>query len=496
MKKTTKNIVIALAVLLVLGVAAAVLMLTNPSAETEENTSSSESSELADKIIDKEIADVESVAIQNNETGETLTLVPAKNSADSEANDTFTVEGWEDEDVTTSSVLSLAQAFYSITPTKELGTVENLAEYGLDGEGAYKATVTYTDGTSDTVLVGSEAGETYGWYILYNDSVYIAPLSTNLTKSKYSFISTDVLSIPDLTTEDDEGNETTLTPELSSLHLSGTNFPEEIQLGLSDDELLLYEITEPIFAGASSTRIDSLLEQLQTVSATGVAAVQATDEQLAQYGLDTPSAVVEYTLNGETHTLRVGDKSSGIYSLMADDNRTIYLVEESSVDSWAEATLFDMRDGFIRLPNIKSVQYFTVESANGTDTYTIERTLNEERSTETTPFYDITKVSLDGEEIEYDNYQPFYQLCLSVSVLNEDLREPEGDPVLTLHYTFFDGHEEEVCFYTVSDADRRCVATLNGEVTGIVRTSDVESILEAQPIVAANQSIEPAEDEE
>ena len=185
MKKTTRNIIISLAVLLVLGAAAAVLILTNPSAVETEESSSSTSSESMDKIIDKEIADVESVAIENAESGETITLVPTKSSADSEENDTFTIEGWEDEEVLTSDALSLAQAFYSITPTKELGTVENLAEYGLDGDGAYKATVTGTDGSTETVVVGSEAGETYGWYILYNDTVYIAPLSTNLYQGKY-----------------------------------------------------------------------------------------------------------------------------------------------------------------------------------------------------------------------------------------------------------------------------------------------------------------------
>ena len=136
MKKTTRNIIISLAVLLVLGAAAAVLILTNPSAVETAESSSSTSSESMDKIIDKEIADVESVAIENAESGETITLVPTKSSADSEENDTFTIEGWEDEEVLTSDALSLAQAFYSITPTKELGTVENLAEYGLDGDGA------------------------------------------------------------------------------------------------------------------------------------------------------------------------------------------------------------------------------------------------------------------------------------------------------------------------------------------------------------------------
>ena len=495
MKKTTRNIIISLAVLLVLGAAAAVLILTNPSAVETEESSSSTSSESMDKIIDKEIADVESVAIENAESGETITLVPTKSSADSEENDTFTIEGWEDEKVLTSDALSLAQAFYSITPTKELGTVENLAEYGLDGDGAYKATVTGTDGSTETVVVGSEAGETYGWYILYNDTVYIAPLSTNLSMTKYDFIDTEVLSIPDLTSEDDEGNETTLAPEMESLRLSGTNYPQEIKLGLSDDELLLYEITEPIFAGVNSTRMDSLIEQLQNVTADGVAAVQATDEEIARYGLDEPSAVVEYELNNEKHTLRLGDETSGVYSLMADDDRTIYLIDSSSVDSWSNATLFDMRDAYIRLPNIKSIQYLTLESADSTEVYEVERTLDEERSTETSPHYDSTKVTLDGEEIDYETaYQPLYQLCLAVSVLNEDIREPEGEPILTVRYTYFDGGDEEICFYQDPDEERRCIATLNGVPSGIVRTSDVESILEAKPIVAAHEALEEEEE--
>ena len=473
MKKTTKNIIIALAVLVVLGAAAAALILTSPAADPEESSSSSVSSETLDKLIDKDIADVQKVAIKNSESGEVLTLVPIKSSADSEANDAFTVEGWENEDVLTSNVMTLAKAFYSITPTKELGAVEDLAEYGLSGSGAYEATVTYTDGSTDTVLVGSEAGETYGWYILYNDSVYIAPLST----------------------EDVEGNETTLTPELESLHLSGTNYPEEIQLNTSDDELLLYEITEPVYAGASSTRIDSLLEQLQNVTASGVVAVQATEEDLEKHGLDEPSAIAEFELNNEKHTLRLGDRTEGIYSLMVDDNKTIYLIDEASVDSWANASVFEMRDGFIRLPNIKSVEKLSVEADDGTDVYTVERTLDEERSTETSPYYDITKVTLDGKEIDYDNYQPFYQMCLSVSVLNEEIREPQGEPALTLRYTYFDGREEVVSFYKDASADRRYIATLNGEVSGIVRSTDVEKILEAKPVLAQNQPV-VAEDEE
>ena len=108
MKKTTKNIIIALAVLVVLGAAAAALILTSPAADPEESSSSSVSSETLDKLIDKDIADVQKVAIKNSESGEVLTLVPIKSSADSEANDAFTVEGWENEDVLTSNVMTVS----------------------------------------------------------------------------------------------------------------------------------------------------------------------------------------------------------------------------------------------------------------------------------------------------------------------------------------------------------------------------------------------------
>lgn len=492
MKKTTKNIIIALAVLLVLGVAAAVLMLTGPSAEPEESSSSA-SSEAVEKLVDRSITEVDNIVMESAESGESITMIPTKSSDDKEENDTFTIQGWEDEAVLNSNVLNLAMKFYSITPTKEIGTVKDLSEYGLSGNGEYKGTVTYTDGSKDTVIIGKEAGETYGRYILYHDLVYIAPASTYLTQSKYEFIDKAVLAIPNAVVEDAEGNESETAPDLESLHLSGTNYPQEIQMGLSDDEVLAYDITEPIYGGANTTMVDSLIEQLQNVTASGVVAVKATEEEIAEYKLDEPAAIAEFELGGEKHTIRLGEKTDKAYAMMIDDNTTIYTIDEANVSSWANTSLYTLRDGFIRLPFIKSVSKLTVTAADGTDVYDIERVLNEERSTETTPFYDLT-ISKDGEEIEYDNYQPFYQMLLSVSLLNEDIREPEGDPVLTVRYEYYYGGYEEVSFYKDPDAERRYIATLNGQPTGAVRSSDIQEILEAKPILAENQPVEEEEE--
>lgn len=482
MKKTTKNIIIALAVLLVLGGAVAALVLTSPKQEAESSSESSVSSEALAKIIDKQIGDIKDIEVKNNESGETLRLLPVKGAADSEAADTFTVEGLENADVLTANAASLAEKIYSLTPTKSLGKIENLSEYGLTGDGAVKVLVQYKDGTSDTLIYGSEGGESYGRYLLYKDEVYIVPVSTYLTVNALSFINTELVSIAAPKVKDEAGNETEGASELQSLTLSGTRFPQTIRVGLSEDDIMVYEMFEPISSGTGTTKTENIMAALQTVKAAGVVAVDATDEQMKEYGLDVPVAVAEYTINGESHKIQLGEKRSGLYGMLLDDSRTIYTVAEADVTEWADATLFSMRDGYVRLPNIKNVETLTVEAADGTDVYDVTRVLNEEKSTEENPFYDIT-IKHGGEDISYDIYQPFYKLILSVAVLNEELREPAGEPVLRYTYKYFDGGEDEVAFYLDSSADRRYVVTLNGEVNGIVRASTVDEILAAKPLL-------------
>lgn len=163
------------------------------------------------------------------------------------------------------------------------------------------------------------------------------------------------------------------------------------------------------------------------MTAAGVLAVHATEEDIAKYGLDNPVAVCDYTMNDEHHVIKLGDKTGDLYSMMVDDDTTIYTITDSAVTSWVNIEVYSLRDGFVRLPYIKSVSRVTLTSSTGTDVYDVTRIENEEKSTETNTFYDL-EVSKDGKEINYDYYQPFYQMLLAISVLNEDIQEPQGDP--------------------------------------------------------------------
>ena len=83
----------------------------------------------------------------------------------------------------------------------------------------------------------------------------------------------------------------------------------------------------------------------------------------------------------------------------------------------------DLRLSTIWLPNIQDVETLTL-TAEGDMVYAFSATkvLNEERSTETVPAYDLEIVNAGGEDIDYDLYQDFYQELIGTPVLSVDPR--------------------------------------------------------------------------
>ena len=190
MKKTTKYIIITLVVLIVLGAAAAALILTSPKdSEGDASSSSTVSESTEPALIDKTAEDVKNIGIEDLAADDSYTIIPTETTTSSgDTEQTFTIEGWDDLDVLYSNVKSLADRLYSITPTKKIGAVEDLSEYGLGSGEGYKITMNYTDGTSQTFTIGNKAGESSGSYMLYENEVYIVPVSTYLKQSKYCLL--------------------------------------------------------------------------------------------------------------------------------------------------------------------------------------------------------------------------------------------------------------------------------------------------------------------
>ncbi|MFQ6830289.1 MAG: hypothetical protein ACLRSY_11555, partial [Acutalibacter sp.] len=87
---------------------------------------------------------------------------------------------------------------------------------------------------------------------------------------------------------------------------------------------------------------------------------------------------------------------------------------------------------------------------------------------------------------------PFYQMVLSQAVLSIDgtAYDPE-DLVLEITFAYFDGSDPDIVTYCVAEGqEQRYVALLNGGYNGIVRRSEVDTLLEKLPLVYQDQSVE------
>ena len=219
MKKNIRYLIIMLAVLVVLGGGAAVLLLTQPAADEDASSSSSVASEM---VTDRETSEVATVTVENPNASYVMvpvddgTATSSEESSSSSTSVDFTIDGYQSYDVDISQVTAAVNMAVSIEASKNLGEQEDLAQFGLSGVGAAKVDIQYTDGTSDSFVMGNEAGETSGRYLLKDGVVYItASYSSGLLETPFYFFETDVYTVADRVEEtvDSEGSSSTSTLE-------------------------------------------------------------------------------------------------------------------------------------------------------------------------------------------------------------------------------------------------------------------------------------------
>lgn len=474
MKKTGRNILIMLLVLVVLGGIAAWLFLA-PSQEGEESSSSlssqAVSSAAGEVLMELEAEDVASISVKNQE--DSFQFIPK--------GENFSLQDYEDCELNTTMISSSTKALLSMTASKNLGSQEALKDFGLSGEAAVEVEVTGKDGTAQKLTLGGKAGESAGRYVLKDGTVYIvASVPDQLYGSKYEYFSSYLYSVAERTsvTTDEEGNESTETlPDiLYSLKLSGKNYPETVEIKYDESVTSGYLMTAPVKAESGSNGLTTLSEGVKAPTALGVAAVHLTEELLEEYGLLEPDATVEFTLNADTHTMSVGKADDdGNRYLLLDDRDVVYRVAASTVESWANIPLLKLRMSYIWLSNVKDVKQLSF-TADGTDyRFDMTRTLDEETSTEDSPQYDLTVKNAAGKDIEYEDYRLFYQSLISVAVLSTDRVEFSGEPVFRVEYGYFDNSEKNVIEFYPAENDR-CVAVLNGEFNGVVRKPEIDKL--------------------
>lgn len=496
MKKTARNILIMLAVLLVLGGAAAALLFTQPGDDGGQAGSQAPvSSAPAETVMDRDRTEVSSITVENKEGS--YRMVPQDaGGEESSSTVSFQLEGYENYEVDHGQITASAGSVLSLTVVKNLGAQEDLEAFGLSGQQAVKVTVEYRDGGRDQLVLGDDAAESSGRYLLKDGTVYIVSgLSDRLYESLFTFFPLELFTVPDRT-QDVEGSDGTVTQQaaadlLESARLSGTQFPSPIQIGYDSSRLGNYLITSPVTAESGTEKFELMVASLKSMTADRAVAAGLTKETLEKYGLAQPFAQIEFKLNGAEHTMAVSEEDGdGNRYLIVDDRDVVYQVSADSVSAWAEATLMDLRISYVWLPNIMNVSRLSLTVEGGTAyAFPVTRTKNEERSTEDNVIYNLFPKNAEGKDLEYENYQHLYQQLIAVSVLSQEETPYSGEPVLRAEFQYFSGGEDDVIEYYAAGNDRYA-AVLNGQFNGLVRKSELDRIIALIPELDAGNTVE------
>ena len=201
--------------------------------------------------------------------------------------------------------------------------------------------------------------------------------------------------------------------------------------------------------------------------ALGVYIGEAEEEALKQCGLDQPTAVIElHMAEGSTGTV----SDAGVYDVVDWEERTetltigssksemvayvrfgdeIFTISHFSVNVFTETDPLSTVARYAVATPLNSLERLTVEKAEGTDEYRIEKieVSGDAEQTEDTPQYRCLK---NGEEISYDTFSAAWERLLTVTVsgrLPKDWELKEAHTKYTLRTVSGGAHTIELSDY-------------------------------------------------
>lgn len=499
LSKTTKTVIIAAGVLLVLGVLLMVLLLTKPADDTESESSVSSEPSTAVTVTDKEPEDVQTLTVKNANGEFTLNRAErAVTSTDEEGNiSTETQVYWTSEELlgvapndTTIRAFVNNMAGLSTTELVE-ENAEDLEKYGLESPTA-QVEVKFTDGSSASLCFGIQnpAATNYA-YFRTADSRDVHQVSYYSVGSAYN----DIRDFASLTMT--EGYSQNNPKELDYLIIERKDFDEPVEIrymfdvaeAAEDEDAIITTFNSHRFITPINTEVDSVKGQTLCYGVYGLTmssclSLEQTEENLAQAGLDDPYCKVTFKYGGKRYVLRLGDEIVKVteaegdtpalttvigYYAMIEGVEGIFAIDKANAP-WYDFTLGNVMSRRPISPYIYTVDTLDITTEQGSYLFKVEG----DASSNT--------ITCNGDEVTGDSFRKLYQYLIT-SIGEELYFEEQSDPFITVKFSYRDGYEdtygttEDVIEFYRSD-DRKSIIAVNGTVLFKVREVYTERLLE------------------
>jgi len=211
-----------------------------------------------------------------------------------------------------------------------------------------------------------------------------------------------------------------------------------------------WTLSKPVVARADTSAADGLVTALESLQMKSVVGATATPEQLKEYGLDKPAAVVNLHLGTERTSVVIGGKASDDTVYVKDATRPdIYTIQQTAADDLVKAAddyrrkeMFDMRAFTVThieiTRNGKTTAFDKVKGTgdNAQDTW--------------------KRVSPAGADPDKDKFQAFVAALADIRAMSfVDAKTKTGldSPAATVVVKFDEGKKEERVTLARSGAD-------------------------------------------
>lgn len=339
----------------------------------------------------------------------------------------------------------------------------HLADFGLAEPDV--ASITYTDGSTVTLRVGSRASHTTAWYYMTIDGDERL-FGLGVGAMEALFVSQE--SLRDVTQpilHKARMDRITLRSGDGSIRAQWT-----LQGDITDDDALdRWQVTEPFVYPADASAMESLLSNAANLRL-GAYVAPATPENLAQYGFDAPRLTIELHMApgviGITDaegafTTQEWPDSSCIFTIGGARSELVdYVLHDGSIYVSSHFTMgvfleINPRSSMTRYPVLTALgnlAALTIEE-NGTVTaYALTRTEqvapNNDLVTDEAGniVYDVT-VTRNGEPCDYAAFQAAYERLITVRTSG---LLPEDDPATEAPHTVYTFTDVDGTVHTVA----------------------------------------------
>lgn len=370
----------------------------------------------------------------------------------------------------------------------------NMADYGLESP-TVTADVVYADGTEVKWELASLAiGEHYYLRMNGGESVYLvgSSLPGALMQKAEAFLNLSIITEPSVNSEDSNGaavlKELSLTGPVRNNQqttLRRKNPDEDEEFAHSS-----YLLTQP-YKSDTDTDTATSIASVTAISANEAVALNPTDEQLKEYGLDNPQSIAKLVLavytytadddgnataigyyNEMTHLIKVGNHTEDDeYYVLVDTCDTVYLVSAEYLP-WATLTYHDITSQYLFIRDLASLSSIACTLDGKTYDFTFEHFPDAES------LDDTLRVTMDGTVYPTEEFRTLFQVLMTLFRTGAAPAEPQGEPLLTVRITpsNADFAVQEISIYAYSGSV--CIAQTNAGDTYKMTASLVEDALQ------------------